>query len=162
MLRSRALSLPMSLCLALAVPLSLAACGDGHERNRDHPAPTPALGFELAVAAPSDPAAGQKIDLGPDELAARLATGKIRLIDVRTPEEAAEGVIPGAEHIPLDTFDPARLGPDDGREVVLYCRSGRRSAIAGQRLAAFTGIPVAHLAGGIRAWEQAGRPLTQR
>lgn len=99
------------------------------------------------------------IDLTPEEVAARLAAGNVRLIDVRTPEEVAEGMIPGAEHIPLDQFDPARLGPPDGREVVLYCRSGRRSALAGEKLAEATGAPVEHLAGGILAWEEAGQPL---
>lgn len=102
------------------------------------------------------------IDLTPEEVAARLAAGNVRLIDVRTPEEVAEGMIPGAEHIPLDRFDPAKLGPPDGREVVLYCRSGKRSAKAGAMLAEVTGAPVEHLAGGILAWEESGQPLDQR
>ena len=47
----------------------------------------------------------------------------------------------------------------DGREVVLYCRSGRRSAMAGEKLAAVTGEPVEHLEGGMLAWEAAGQPV---
>jgi len=117
--------------------------------SRNQPAST------AATAAPM-------IDLTPEQLAARLTAGNIRLIDVRTAEEVAEGMIPGAEHIPLDAFDPAKLGPPDGREVVLYCRSGRRSAIAGAKLAAATGAPVEQLAGGILAWEQAGFALEPR
>ena len=102
------------------------------------------------------------IDLSPAELAARMAAGNVRLIDVRTDAEVAEGAIPGAEHIALDRFDPAKLDLSDGREVVLYCRTGRRSAIAGERLSAATGKPVEHLAGGIVAWEQAQQPVTPR
>lgn len=99
------------------------------------------------------------IDITPEQLAVRLAAGNIRLIDVRTAEEVAAGKISGAEHIPLDRFDPAALGLPDGREVVLYCRSGKRSALAGAKLAEVTGAPVEHLAGGILAWEDAGQPL---
>jgi len=91
-----------------------------------------------------------------------MAGGNVRLIDVRTDAEVAEGAIPGAEHIALDQFDPAKLDLSDGREVVLYCRTGRRSAIAGERLAAATGKPVEHLAGGIIAWEEAQQPIAPR
>lgn len=102
------------------------------------------------------------IHLSPAELAARMAAGNVRLIDVRTDVEVAEGAIPGAEHIALDRFDPAKLDLSDGREVVLYCRTGRRSAIAGERLATATGNPVEHLAGGIIAWEDAQQPIAPR
>lgn len=98
------------------------------------------------------------IDLTVDQLAERLERGDIRLIDVRTAEEVAEGRIPGAEHIALDEFDPAKLDLD-GREVVLYCRSGRRSGIAAEKLAEFTGEPAEHLAGGILAWQEADKPV---
>jgi rhodanese-related sulfurtransferase len=148
--------------LAAAALLALTACG-GERDGKDEPHAAP-LGFELAMArvssadtaAPNAPAVA---DLTPEELAARLKAGNVRLIDVRTDAEVAEGTIPGAEHIPLDQFDPASLDLSDGREVVLYCRSGRRSAIAGAKLAAATGQAAEHLAGGIIAWEAAGQPI---
>ncbi len=158
-------SLMLSPVLPLgALILALAACGseqggsDGRRQSSSVP-----LGFELAFAASaggdtaSAPAA--LVALSPEELVARIEAGKIRLIDVRTDEEVAEGVIPGAEHIALDRFDPAKLDLSDGREVVLYCRSGRRSAVAAEKLAAATGKPAEHLAGGILAWEAAGLPV---
>jgi rhodanese-related sulfurtransferase len=153
--------------LAAAALLALAACGgerDGGDET--HAAP---LGFELAYAAtPADddaadavaPLAPPLIDLTPEELAAKLKAGNVRLIDVRTAAEVAEGTIPGAEHIPLDQFDPGSLDFSDGREVVLYCRSGRRSALAAEKLVEATGKPAAHLAGGILAWEAAAQPVT--
>ncbi|MDZ4138417.1 MAG: rhodanese-like domain-containing protein [Erythrobacter sp.] len=144
------------------IALGLAACGAS---DPDDSTSAP-LGVELAMAADTEAgaiaASAALIDLSPIELAARMAAGNVRLIDVRTDAEVAEGAIPGAEHIALDRFDPAKLDLSDGREVVLYCRSGRRSAIAGERLAAATGKPVEHLAGGIIAWEDAQQPIATR
>lgn len=146
--------------LIASTALALGACGDKREGAEGGDGSGLPLGFELALASENDAAADSVIDLSPAELVTRLRAGNVRLIDVRTDEEVAEGAIPGAEHIPLDRFDPALLGPDDGREVVLYCRSGRRSEIAGERFSTFTGKPVAHLAGGILAWEEAGETIT--
>ncbi|MEQ5787635.1 rhodanese-like domain-containing protein [Erythrobacter sp. NFXS35] len=160
------------LLLAASALLAITACSGDSQASKKRDAPSAPLGFELAFAgagaATADDAAAvpeahasasPMIDLSPEQLARRLAAGNTRLIDVRTDAEVAEGVIPGAEHIPLDRFDPARLGPPDGRGVVLYCRSGKRSAMAGAKLAEVTGAPVEHLAGGILAWEEAGEPL---
>lgn len=163
----------LALLLAPALPLApallaLAACGGeqgGPGSKRE--GPSAPLGFELAFAGTTDdaaaavpaPAPAPLVALSPEQLAARIKDGNIRLIDVRTDAEVAEGKIPGAEHIALDKFDPAALDLSDGREVVLYCRSGRRSAIAGEKLAAATGGPVEHLDGGILAWEAAGQPV---
>ncbi|MDP2130287.1 MAG: rhodanese-like domain-containing protein [Erythrobacter sp.] len=144
------------------IALGLGACGAS---DRDDSSSAP-LGVELAMAADAEAGAiaapAPLIDLSPIELSARMAAGNVRLIDVRTDAEVAEGAIPGAEHIALDRFDPAKLDLSDGREVVLYCRTGRRSAIAGERLAAATGKPVEHLAGGIIAWEDAQQPIAPR
>ncbi|MBU7580725.1 MAG: rhodanese-like domain-containing protein [Porphyrobacter sp.] len=162
----------LALLLAPALPLAplmlaLAACGsDAGEGSRKREAPSVPLGFELAMtglgADTADDASAAPttlVMLSPAELAARIKAGNVRLIDVRTDAEVAEGTIPGAEHIPLDRFDPATLDLSDGREVVLYCRSGRRSAMAGDKLAALTGGPVEHLEGGMLAWEAAGQPV---
>ncbi len=153
--------------------LVLSACGGEHgERGEQREGPSVPLGFELAMAGASaadDSAAGAVpapapaplIAITPKELAERLADGNVRLIDVRSDAEVAEGMIPGAEHIPLDRFDPAALDLSDGREVVLYCRSGRRSGVAGEKLATVTGEAVEHLEGGMLAWEAAGQPVTK-
>ena len=59
------------------------------------------------------------------------------VIDVRTPEEFASGHIEGAINIPYDTIKPglpalAKISKDEN--ILLYCRSGRRSGIAMQSL----------------------------
>jgi rhodanese-related sulfurtransferase len=163
----------LALIIVPTLPLAfaLAACGGeqgGTGRNGD--TPSAPLGFELAMAQAAEPAAPDAaapapvplVTLTPEELAARIKNGDVRLIDVRTDAEVADGMIPGAEHIPLDRFDPAALDLSDGREVVLYCRSGRRSAIAGEKLATATGEPVTHLDGGMLAWEAAGQPVNKQ
>lgn len=52
------------------------------------------------------------------------------LVDVRTPQEFAEGSAPGAINIPLNEVK-SRLGEFKGKEqVVVFCRSGSRSGQA--------------------------------
>lgn len=58
------------------------------------------------------------------------------LIDVRSAEEFAEGALPGAIRIGHEDIAAqiASVAPDKDRPLVLYCRSGRRSALAQQSL----------------------------
>lgn len=57
-------------------------------------------------------------------------------IDTRSPEEFASGHLPGAINIPHDQIEERwhELGPALDREIVVYCKSGRRSEIAKQTL----------------------------
>lgn len=67
----------------------------------------------------------------------RLDKGdKITVIDVRTPDEYAAGHIPGSLLIPFDEIKVKsdQLPQDKNTEIVVYCRSGRRSAIAADTL----------------------------
>jgi adenylyltransferase/sulfurtransferase len=88
----------------------------------------------------------------PRELAARLASGPpVELIDVREPYEWQIGRLPGARLIPLGTVPDALSSIDATRDVVVYCRSGVRSASAAQQMAA-AGMRVWNLKGGILRW----------
>ncbi|MBI3947247.1 MAG: rhodanese-like domain-containing protein [Armatimonadetes bacterium] len=82
-----------------------------------------------------------------------LAAGaRVALLDVREPEEHAEWRIPGSLLIPLGDLG-ARLGElDPQRETVVYCRSGRRSALACAWLRRAGFQRVRNLTGGILAW----------
>lgn len=85
--------------------------------------------------------------------------GKVRLIDVRSASEVAQGVIEGAEIMPLHTL-PMRmneLSKDDN--VVFYCRTGARSAQACMFLAQNTGIEATNLRGGIMDWYRSGMKI---
>jgi len=132
------------------------------ESSGQKPADPPTLmpGIELASLEQTNTQTQPTvIDLNVEQLQPLVASGHLRLIDVRTAEEVADGIIPGARHIPLDGFDPALLDPRSIQNVVLYCRSGRRSAAAAQKLSAFTGKPALHLAGGILEWQAAGHTI---
>ena len=93
------------------------------------------------------------------ELQAMLARGDIRLVDVRTDAEIAQGLIQGAEKLPLHLL-PMRLHElDSAKPTVFYCRMGGRSAQAAA-FAAAQGFAYAYnLQGGVMAWAQAGLPL---
>lgn len=96
------------------------------------------------------------------------------LLDVRTASEYAEGHIAGAINIDqgqsdfvekvktaLSTRRDARDEPSrSGMVVAIYCRSGRRSANAAGKLAA-EGYKCVNLKGGIIAWKEAGKAVTE-
>lgn len=75
-----------------------------------------------------------------------------RLLDVRSPEEFADGHLPGAIHIPVDEL-PSRLAELEPRHaaVVVYCRSGRRSARAAELLRT-SGFDAVHDLGAMSDW----------
>lgn len=83
----------------------------------------------------------------------------IHLIDIRSEAEVAAGGIGGATHIPMHLL-PLRAHeiPKD-RPVVLYCRSGARSAQACAFLSSQGYDNMHNLHGGIIAWAQAGKPI---
>lgn len=86
--------------------------------------------------------------------------GTARIIDVREPAEFSSAHISGARSIPLGTLDRVEIAPSEGEKLVLVCASGRRSAMACERLTG-SGREVYSLAGGIGAWRQAGGAITE-
>ena len=92
--------------------------------------------------------------LSPAEANARMKAGtSIILLDVRTPEENAQLRIPGSVLLPLDTIgtDAKKVLPDRKKTIFVYCRSGRRSAIAAKQLRAM-GYESVFDIGGINSW----------
>ncbi len=78
-----------------------------------------------------------------------------QFIDVREPNEVAEGTIAGAVNIPLAQV-PGRLDDlDPERRVVLLCRSGNRSGQAAEFLSGAGFTDVVNLAGGMLAFDGA-------
>jgi phage shock protein E len=71
----------------------------------------------------------------PEEVAEAIDDGA-RLIDVRTPEEAAQGALPTAQLIDAGAagFDDAVAALDAEASYVVYCASGRRAALAVERM----------------------------
>jgi rhodanese-related sulfurtransferase len=97
-------------------------------------------------------------DLTPEEVARGITEGRMLLVDVREPNETAVERYPDAVIVPLSNFDLAAI-PDPGeKQVVFACRSGNRSVTA-SLIAQNAGLPYnAHLAGGLKAWKEAGLP----
>jgi len=81
------------------------------------------------------------------------------VLDVRTPDEYAAGHVPGAVNISHEQL-AARLAevPRD-KDVVLYCRSGKRAGMAADVLRANGYTRLSHLEGDMLAWSANGRPI---
>lgn len=103
-------------------------------------------------------------EITPTELKSRLDRGDVPLLlDVREPHEASIADLPEHGQLRIPTaFVLSRLGEiDAAREVVVYCRSGARSAWA-VRLLRERGVEGAvNLRGGILAWRQDVDPTLQ-
>jgi rhodanese-related sulfurtransferase len=142
-----------TLLAPLAVALLLPGCGAVRASGAGEP--IPALGREVAVSG------GSYRELDVAQLQAFLSAGAPRVINVHIP---FEGDLPGtddsiayneiANHL-------SRLPADRGAAIVLYCRSGRMSAIAAEMLVGLGYTRVYHLGGGFNAWRSAGLPMAQ-
>ena len=93
--------------------------------------------------------------------ASSLPAGAV-LLDVREDDEWAAGHIAGAVHVPMMSlpqrlqYEPGPITPEN--EIVVVCKVGGRSAQVTAWLRQ-QGYAAANLAGGLLAWEAAGRPL---
>ena len=84
------------------------------------------------------------------------------VLDVRTASEFAEGHILGAVNIDQgqsDFIEKVKAALPIGKKIAVYCRSGRRSANAANKLAA-EGYSCVNLKGGIISWKEAGKAVT--
>ena len=99
-------------------------------------------------------------EITPREAHGRVVSGEAVLVDVREESEWENGRIPGSVHVPLSQIRNrgSRVLPE-GRELVLVCRSGARSALAAAMLAEDDALDAANLAGGVQAWIREGLPF---
>jgi phage shock protein E len=83
------------------------------------------------------------------------------VLDVRTPAEFAAGHVPGARNVSHDLLQSSieSLSELRGKQVVLYCRSGRRTQLAADVLSKAGFKRLAHLEGDYLAWESEHRPV---
>jgi hydroxyacylglutathione hydrolase len=80
----------------------------------------------------------------------------LQIVDVRNPGETEDGVVPGAQEIPLPTLTESLGNLDPRVPVITYCASGYRSLIAASLLRAVGFENVGDLLGGYQAWDDAG------
>lgn len=119
----------------------------------------------LTVLLTGSLAAADVPNLTATEAAKLVADGKAVLIDVREPSEWAEsGVAAPAVLLPKSEFDAGLVGDWQDflakvgdKQIITYCRSGKRSGAVAEALAA-KGHKVAN-AGGFKVWQDAGLPV---
>lgn len=97
-----------------------------------------------------------------EDVKARLDRGEhFHLVDVREESEFAKDHLPGALHLGRGVLERDIEGrvPELDADLVLYCGGGFRSALAAESLQKMGYRNVTSMAGGIRAWREAGFPL---
>jgi len=100
----------------------------------------------------------------PDEAALLMKSksAPALVIDVRTPDEFADGHIPGAKNVDFlgDDFEKQIAALPTDRPLIVHCAAGNRSSKAVAKLAA-TGkfAEILHLKSGFNGWKAAGKPV---
>ena len=101
-------------------------------------------------------------EISVEETLERLEEGdNVRLIDVREDNEWEQGHAAGAEHIGKGIIerDIEERVADKQTELILYCGGGYRSALAADVLQRMGYTNVFSMAGGWKAWKEAGAPI---
>ena len=146
--------------IVVALALVAAACGGGDATDTVSDAVN--TDNSTQTAAPATDAPGIRVISAAD--GAEIldnAPADLVVLDVRTPEEFAEGHLPDAILVDFYSDDfAAQLGElDPDKPYLLYCRSGNRS---GQTIPILEGLgfgDVADIDGGILSWAEAGLPI---
>jgi molybdopterin/thiamine biosynthesis adenylyltransferase/rhodanese-related sulfurtransferase len=95
----------------------------------------------------------------PEAIHERLERGeRPTLLDVREQDEVEQGIVPGARNLGRAHFESRveDVIPDKGAEVVVYCRTGVRSAFAARTLEELGYENVIHMSGGFSRWSDLG------
>ena len=99
-----------------------------------------------------------------EEMQTLLQKKGVQLVDVRTPEEYSEGFIPSA--INIDYLSPAFSkgieGLDKDKPIIVYCRSGKRSAKSSEKLEEAGFKKIYDLEGGFSKWKDKGYAVEKK
>lgn len=134
----------LGILLALFL-LFLTACGAMAGR--------PAKQNQEGTSTMNQKVAGRYNKITPEEAKEKMDAGNVTIVDVRTQAEYEQGYIPGAILVPNETIgdtQPEAL-PDQETVLLVYCRSGRRSKEAAEKLVAL-GYQTVYDFGGILDW----------
>lgn len=116
----------------------------------------------LAEVAAGNPISKQQIlegrlwnEISPNDGKAMLESETpVHVLDVRTPGETAAGVLPNAQLIPVgDLEERIREVPKDGKDILVYCAGGGRSAAACEFLSQQGYAALHNLSGGYQSWQ---------
>ncbi len=120
-------------------------------------------GFRALV----DEAMAQVKTYSVEEARAKLGDPGVQLVDIRDVRELSAGTVVGAHHAPrgmlefwVDPGSPYHkpLFADEGKEFILFCAAGWRSALATKTLQDMGMRNVAHIDGGYTEWVKQGGP----
>ena len=108
----------------------------------------------------------QKVQLHPLEVdvpttVSALNDPTVQIVDCREQDEWDAAHVEGTWLIPLDAIGQRLDELDRDRPLIIVCRSGRRSLIAAQQLAAIGFVDVKSMNGGLIAWAEQGFPLVR-
>ncbi len=116
-----------------------------------------------------DEAMAQVTTYSVQEVSARLGDARVQIVDIRDVRELErEGTIPAALLAPRGMLefwvDPASpyhkpVFADEGKEFILFCGAGWRSALATKTLQDMGMRNVAHIDGGFADWKKQGAPI---
>ena len=115
--------------------------------------------FSSFALAADEPAKDAPVKI---EQAEKLIADGVQFLDVRTKEEWDEGHLKGAKMVTVtekDFLEKAKAALDPKKPVLVYCRSGGRSAKATKALREAGFNTVHDMEGGITAWQKAGKPV---
>lgn len=110
-----------------------------------------------AMASPEEVATAQQATykvIPAEEAKAMMGQKGVVVLDVRTPEEYAEGHIAGAHNVPLNTLkagEKVAQAPDQAGTILVYCKSGKRAAAASEILLQ-SGYKKVLNFGGVKNW----------
>lgn len=97
----------------------------------------------------------------PEEMQSLLEQDDIQLVDVRTQQEYENGYIENSQNIDIKspTFEEDILKLDKTKPVIVYCKSGGRSAKCTKKLKAAGFIKIYDLEGGLEKWKFSGKEI---
>ena len=140
-----------SIVIVLVSALSLSACGQNKEAastNQETEGTTAVVNATITI----------------DEAEAKLENPEVLILDVRTPKEFSQGHIEGAKNINVldnNSFYDKVAELSQNQAVVVYCRSGSRSAKAQAIMVEQGFTETYNVRGGIMAWQAKGKKVVK-
>lgn len=97
----------------------------------------------------------------PEEMQSLLDQEDVQLVDVRTQQEYEKGYIENSQNIDIlsPTFEQDILKLDKSKPVIVYCKSGGRSAKCSKKLKAAGFVKIYDLEGGLEKWKFSGKEI---
>ena len=91
----------------------------------------------------------------------KMAAGKVLVVDVRSPSEYQSGHVPGAINVPHKNIKEnlSMLTKHKDKDILIYCRSGRRAGFAESTLTELGFENLYHLKGDMNGWQEANMKI---